>query len=71
MLRREIGKKQSIDWTDIDCFLAGFAAQHMGKAAFEQMMTGPKAKLSFFWHLDHNTRIRHGRLFSNLYLVIQ
>ncbi len=24
-----------------DCFLAGRAAQHMGKAAFEQMMTRP------------------------------
>jgi hypothetical protein len=41
MLKRETGKKWSIYWTYIDCFLAGFAAQHTGKAAFEQMMTRP------------------------------
>ncbi len=41
MLRREIGKKRSVYWTYIDCFLAGFAAQHMGKAAFEQRMIRP------------------------------
>jgi hypothetical protein len=42
MLRRETGKKRSIYRTYIDCFLAGSAAQHTGKDAFEQMMTRPK-----------------------------
>ena len=41
MLRRETGKKRSIYWPYIDCFLAEFTVQHMGKAAFEQMMTRP------------------------------
>ena len=41
MLRRETGKKRSIYWPYIDCFLAEFTAQHTGKAAFEQIMTRP------------------------------
>ena len=47
MLRRETGKKRSVYWTYIDCFLAGFTAQHTGKAAFEQMMTRPILTLFF------------------------
>ena len=42
MLRRETVKKRSIYWTYIDRFLTEFAAQHTGKAAFEQMMIRPK-----------------------------